>query len=126
MFAFGGRGEVVRYPWGGASVHLLGEPARIEPPARPGERARRLLRDGAQLWRELRLAGATGRFDVVHALWATDPGALACLFGRVLRAPVVVSVGGGEAVWLADIGYGGAGTRVGRARTAAVCAPPRP
>ena len=120
VFAFGGRGEVVRYPSGGANVHLLGEPARREPAPGAGGRARRLLRNGAQLWRELRLAAATGRFDVVHALWATDPGALACLFGRLLRAPVVVSVGGGEAVWLPDIGYGGAGTRAGRARTAAV------
>ena len=120
VFAFGGPGEVVRYPARGASVHLLGEPARGQPQPGPGERARRLLRGGTQLWRELRLAAVTGRFDVVHALWATDPGALACLFGRVLRVPVVVSVGGGEVVWLADIGYGGAGTRVGRARTAAV------
>ena len=120
VFAFGGPGGVVRYPAGGASVHLLGEPARGEAPPGPGERARRLLRGGAELWRELRLAGAAGRFDVLHAWWATDPGALACLFGRVLRVPVVVSVGGGEAVWLADIVYGGAGTRAGRARTAAV------
>src|SRR5688500_11234055 len=81
VFAFGGTGEVVRYPSGDASVHLLGEPARVEPAPGRGERARRLLRSGAELWRELRLAGATRCFDVVHALWATDAGALACLFG---------------------------------------------
>lgn len=118
VFAFGGLGPVSRYSWGGATVHQLGDHTRDDPPRRGGAGVGRLLRIGGQLWRELRAAGAAaGRFDVIHALWATDPGLLAGLFGRLLRAPVVVSVAGGESVWLPDIGYGGARSRLGRART---------
>ena len=120
VFAFGGPGGVVRYPARGASVHLLGEPARGQAHPGPGERARRLLRAGQSCggscgWRGWPAASmsSTRCGRPIRARWRG-------LFGRVLRVPVVVSVGGGEVVWLADIGYGGAGTRVGRARTAAV------
>jgi len=120
VFAIGGPGAVSRYTWGGAAVHQLGDPATVDASG-PAHRAGRLLRVGGQLWRELRSAQSRGGgFDVIHALWATDPGLLAGLFGRVLRAPAVVSVAGGESVWLPDIGYGGARSRVNRARTAVV------
>lgn len=56
-----------------------------------------------------------GGADVVHAFWVGTTSTLAVLMGRWLRVPVVVSVGGGELLWLPDIGYGGAGTRRGRA-----------
>ena len=49
-------------------------------------------------WRE--------RFDVLHAFWATESGAVAALAGRILGIPTVVSVAGGELVALAAIGYG--------------------
>jgi glycosyltransferase involved in cell wall biosynthesis len=64
------------------------------------------------------LAGARigGPFDVLHAFWADDTALLAALAAVALRVPAVVSIGGGERVWLPDIGYGGAGTRRGRAR----------
>lgn len=45
-------------------------------------------------------------FDVFHAFWATEPGAIAALAGRLLGIPTLVSVAGGELVALADIGYG--------------------
>jgi glycosyltransferase involved in cell wall biosynthesis len=46
------------------------------------------------------------RFDVLHAFWATESGAVAALAGRILGIPTVVSVAGGELVALAAIGYG--------------------
>jgi glycosyltransferase involved in cell wall biosynthesis len=43
---------------------------------------------------------------------------MAGILGRRFRIPVVLSIGGGEAVWLPRIGYGGSGSRVGRMRLA--------
>lgn len=57
---------------------------------------------------------ASGPFDVVHAFWADRTALLAALAARRRSTPFVVSVGGGECVWLPDIGYGGAGTTAGR------------
>ena len=47
------------------------------------------------------------RFDVLHAFWAGETGALAALAGRALGIPTIVSLAGGELVGLRDIGYGG-------------------
>jgi glycosyltransferase involved in cell wall biosynthesis len=46
-------------------------------------------------------------FDVLHAFWATESGALAAVAGHMLGVPVVVSIAGGELVALRDIAYGG-------------------
>lgn len=54
-------------------------------------------------------------FDVVHGLWADEAGLLASVCGRILGRPVVVSVMGGELVWIEDVGYGLQSNRVGRA-----------
>lgn len=58
--------------------------------------------------------GRRTRFDVVHGIWADEPGFLATTAGRLLRRPAVVSVAGGELVGLRDIGYGGQLSRVNR------------
>jgi glycosyltransferase involved in cell wall biosynthesis len=46
-------------------------------------------------------------FDVLHALWAHEPGFVAAVAGRLTGTPVVVSVLGGELVDLPGIDYGG-------------------
>lgn len=58
-----------------------------------------------KLMSSLRAAG--GRFDLLHAFWVFPQGTLAVAAGRLLRIPVVVSIGGGELVWLPTIHYGG-------------------
>ena len=53
-------------------------------------------------------------FDLLHALWADEAGAVATIAGRLIRRPVVVSVLGGELVAIPDIAYGAALGRGGR------------
>jgi glycosyltransferase involved in cell wall biosynthesis len=50
---------------------------------------------------------AGDRFDLLHAFWVSPQGPLALAAGTLLRIPVVVSIGGGELVWLPAIHYGG-------------------
>ena len=54
-----------------------------------------------------------GPFDVVHGLWADEPGFVAALAGRALGARTLVSFMGGELAALAAIGYGGTLERLG-------------
>jgi glycosyltransferase involved in cell wall biosynthesis len=58
-----------------------------------------------KLMSALRAAG--GRFDLLHAFWTFPQGTLAVAAGSLLPMPVVVSIGGGELVWLPTIHYGG-------------------
>ena len=60
------------------------------------------------------------QFDVLHAFWAGSSATLSIAAGRLLRVPVVVSIGGGELVWLPDIAYGGQGSWPGRVKTSLV------
>jgi glycosyltransferase involved in cell wall biosynthesis len=53
-------------------------------------------------------------FDVLHGLWADEPGFLAVAAGRLLRTPAVVSLLGGELVAMPEIGYGGQLSRLNR------------
>jgi glycosyltransferase involved in cell wall biosynthesis len=53
-------------------------------------------------------------FDLLHATWADETGALAAWAGRWLKIPSVVSVVGGELARLDDIGYGNARSVLGR------------
>ena len=48
-----------------------------------------------------------GGFDLLHAFWVFPQGTIAVAAGSLLRIPVVVSIGGGELVWLPTIQYGG-------------------
>lgn len=61
-----------------------------------------------------------GKPDVLHAFWATETGALAGLCGRLWRVPVLLSIGGGELVWIPRIQYGLQGKL--RTRLAVWCA----
>ncbi len=65
-------------------------------------------------WRWWRAAGP---FEVVHAFWADRTALLAAAFARLCGVRCVVTLGGGEAVWLPDLAYGGAGTLRSRAVT---------
>ncbi len=101
-----GADEPAIYQLAGAQVHAL---ARVE----RGLPGTRLLRQ----WRPLvRTLAAIGRPDVIHGFWAGASGVLAGLAGRRLGIPVVLSIGGGELVWLPEIGYGGRGSWRGRAQ----------
>ncbi len=87
-----------RYRLYGATVDALG-----------GGSARRLSRVallGQAVW-QLRREARNRRLEVLHALWAHEPGAVATRVGRHLRLPSVVSILGGELVALPAIGYGG-------------------
>ena len=55
-----------------------------------------------------------GGFDLLHAFWVCPQGTLAIMVGALLRIPVLVSIGGGELVWLPTIRYGGMRTRRNR------------
>ncbi len=53
------------------------------------------------------LRDAGGGFDLLHAFWVYPQGTVAVAASILLRIPVVVSIGGGELVWLPTIHYGG-------------------
>lgn len=91
----------------GASVHALGGGIR-----RRGQ--------AAVLWGSALTAIATQhrlrRFDVLHAFWADETGAIAAIAGRVLGVPTIVSIAGGELVGFRDISYGSQLSLGGRAK----------
>ena len=62
----------------------------------------------------IRQAHHQAPFDVLHGLWADEPGFLAVSAGRLLGVPAVVSLLGGELVALPEIGYGGQLSRSNR------------
>jgi glycosyltransferase involved in cell wall biosynthesis len=97
--------EPCEYPLLGARVVNLGESSG-------GSSVTRWLRQLKKVIFNLRSAG--GAFDVLHAFWVNGPGTVAVAAGRVLRVPVVVSIGGGELVWLPEINYGGQRSWLGR------------
>src|SRR5262249_38238661 len=70
------------------------------------------------VWRrafaELAAEHRRARFDVLHAFWADETGALTAVAGKLLGVPTIVSLAGGELVGLGDIGYGGQLALTGR------------
>ncbi len=97
-----GAGAPRTYCLAGVAVHDLGYVAGGAPGLRLAQLGRRLLRLLAEL-------GQAGSIDMVHGFWAGTSGMLAGLAGRRLGVPVVLSIGGGELVWLPEVGYGGRG-----------------
>ncbi len=118
VFAFSNPGVTGQRALGGATVHLLPSPPLVPAAtrgiARTAARAHALGTLGGRLVRAVRAESGTP-FRLLHAFWANEPGLLAGLLGRATGVPVVLSVGGGEAVWIPELAYGGAGTRAGRA-----------
>ena len=86
-----------RYRVYGAEVHALNEGRRLGP---------RVLGFWARVTAAMAAEHRRGRFDVIHAFWADEPGWVAAWAGRRLAVPVVLSLAGGELARLPDIGYG--------------------
>jgi glycosyltransferase involved in cell wall biosynthesis len=63
---------------------------------------------------------ARKRFDVLHAIWSASCGGVAVLAARLIGAPSVVHIAGGELLALPDIQYGGRLRWRGRLREALV------
>jgi glycosyltransferase involved in cell wall biosynthesis len=53
-------------------------------------------------------------FDVVHAFWADEPGFVGALAAKRLGLPLLVSLGGGELLFLKEIDYGTQGSLLRR------------
>jgi glycosyltransferase involved in cell wall biosynthesis len=115
VFAAGGASGPGRYEYEGAKVYQLSTNAQPEVRGL-GPRLRERGRFVGSLLREVRRVSSEGAFDLLHAFWADDSGFVATALARTLRVPAVVSIGGGEAVWIPEAQYGGAGSVAGRAR----------
>jgi glycosyltransferase involved in cell wall biosynthesis len=106
-----GAGAPRTYPLAGATIHDLGCVAG-------GASGVRLMRLWRRLLRVLATVAESGPIGAMHGFWAGTSGVLAGLAGRRLGAPILLSIGGGELVWLPEIGYGGRGSWRSRAQAA--------
>jgi len=87
----------------GAQIHNLGLP-------------RTALRAAKMIWDEHRRAP----FHIVQSMWSGACGMLAVAMARVLRAPSVVHIAGGELASLPELEYGGCRSFRGRMRESLV------
>jgi glycosyltransferase involved in cell wall biosynthesis len=92
----------------GARVHAFGGGL-----ARRGARVALLARAVRRITAEHRRQP----LDVLHALWADEPGLVAVTVARRIGVPALVSLMGGELVGFPDLGYGGQLSRVNRTVT---------
>jgi len=83
--------EPASWPLLGATVHNLGGAAG--PPRQAAFR---------------QLIARLDRCEVVHAFWAHECCEYAIALKRAQRIPMLLSITGGELVWVPEIGYGGA------------------
>ena len=95
----------LRYPYRRARYELFG--AQVI--ALGGGQRTKL--GSVDVWQQaLRMIASEQRrrpFDVLHAFWANETGAVTAIAGRWLGVPSIVSLAGGELAALRDIGYGG-------------------
>lgn len=97
VFAAAQEPEPGSWPLLGARVHNAGRrPRRV-----------RML---AQILAEHR----RGRFDVLHAVWASPAGVVAAAAGGALGVPVLLHLTGGDLASLPEIGFGALARRRGR------------
>lgn len=103
----------LRYPSLNASYDVAG--ARVHPLG--GGRTRGWRRAALVTRAVARIALVHRRrpFDVIHALWADEPGLVAVMAARVLGRSAVVSVMGGELASVDEVDYGGQRAWSGRA-----------
>ena len=97
VFALRYPSEQHTYTVYGATIHAFGWGTRA------GLRRVGLL---AQAIKSITAESRRAPFDVLHGLWADEPGFAAVVAGRWLRVPVIVSLMGGEMVSMPQIGYG--------------------
>jgi glycosyltransferase involved in cell wall biosynthesis len=97
VFALRQEPRPARYDLLGAHIHNIG--------ARP-RRARTIAAIVAE--------HSHAPFDVLHAVWAAPPGAIAAVAGALLRRPVLLGLTGGDLASVPDIRYGVLHTRRGR------------
>jgi glycosyltransferase involved in cell wall biosynthesis len=119
VFAASSHSGAGRYRVAGAEVTQLGRAGAeaVRGPARQLGRARRLIGLGWEFARWIASFDSSGPIDLLHAFWADRTALLAGLAARRRQIPLVVSVGGGEAIWLPELRYGGAGSLIGRLAT---------
>ncbi|MGE5236424.1 MAG: glycosyltransferase family 4 protein [Acidobacteriota bacterium] len=102
----------LRYPFRSESYQIAGARVRAFGGAHSGGIGRLVLLRRA--YRHLVTALEQEPCDVVHGLWADEPGRLAVAVARCLGTPAVVSLLGGELVGIRDIRYGAQLSLLGR------------
>ncbi len=99
VFALRQQAQPARWPLLGAQVHNIGLP-----------------RTRLRAVQALLAAHRVAPFDLIQCLWASAPGMVGVIAGRMLGVPALVHVAGGELAAVPDIHYGGGLSWRGRLR----------